>query len=247
MRLFLSFALDQPELPCDNKAIFISFLKKSLGQCNQGEFYDKYFSGIQMKDYTFSVILPNPIFKGDKITLGNNYMKLIFSSDDKNKTGLIFFQAFILMKQKRFPLPDGNAMTLKKIDLIGEKLITSSKVIFRTTVGGGLVVRDHDRERNRDRYLTVEDDGFYSKLYENLAIQAKTAGFSDEVAENIKFTPIQCKKVVVKQYHTYVDATIGIFSLEADPELLQYFYQAGAGGRRSMGYGLLDIIDDQKS
>ncbi len=244
MRLYLNFELEKPELPSDNKAIFLAFLKKALTQCNNGQFYDRYFSGTSQKDYAFSVIMPKPVFKKDKILLGDTRIRLIFSADDKKKTGLIFFQAFILMKHKRFPLPDGNAMILKKIDIIGEKLITSSKVTFRTTVGGGLVVRDHDKERNRDRYFTIEDEGFYEKLYSNLAVQAKAAGFGDEAAEHITFTPIQCKKVVVKQYHTYVDVTVGIFSLEADPELLQYFYQAGMGGKSSMGYGLLDLLDD---
>ena len=33
-----------------------------------------------------------------------------------------------------------------------------------------------------------------------------------------------------------------VIDIEAKPEILQYFYQVGVGGHSSMGYGLLQII-----
>lgn len=242
MRLELIFEIEKMELPKDNKSIWISFLKNALTQCNKGQFYEKYFSGTRTKDYTFSILLPSPKFVGDKIILDNNQVKLLFSADDRNKTGLIFYQAFIASKQKRFPLPNGNAIVLKKINQLREKLITSSKVMFRTVVGGGLVVRDHNKETNRDRFLTFFDEDFDMQLKQILGKQAEEAGFSEDLGTNIMFKPIQCKKVLVKQYGIFVDSTIGIFELEGDSDFLQYLYQAGMGSKHSMGYGMLDIV-----
>jgi CRISPR-associated endoribonuclease Cas6 len=242
MRLELIFEIEKPEIPKDNKSIWISFLKNSLTQACKGKFYDTYFAGTKMKDYTFSVLLPSPKFVGEKIILDHNQVKLLFSADDKNKTGLIFFQAFIAAKQKRFPLPEGNAITLKRINQMREKLITSSKVMFRTVTGGGLVVRDHNRETNRDKFLTFYDEGFAEQLKQVLKMQAKEAGFAEKWGEEISFKPVQCKKVVVKQYKIFVDATIGIFQLEGNPDFLQYLYQAGAGSKHSLGYGMLDVV-----
>lgn len=245
MRLELVFALDVPQLPVDNKRIWISFLKKSLSNCNNGRFFERYFTGTPQKDYAFSIIMPSPRFAGDEIKLDSPQVKMIFSADDKNKTGLIFFQAFIEMKHRRFPLPDGNAMTLKGINQLREKLITSSKVVFRTVVGGGLVVRNHNKETNKDKYYTFLDEGFQEQVHKNLVIQARKAGFSEGIAENVKLTPLQCKKVLVKQYGIYVDTTVGLFEMEGEPELLQYFYQAGLLAKHSLGYGLVDVISQE--
>lgn len=242
MRLELIFEIEKKEIPKDNKSIWISFLKNSLTQCNNGQFYERYFSGTGMKDYTFSIILPSPKFVGEKIILDNNQVKLLFSADDKNRTGLIFYQAFISAKQKRFPLPDGNTIVLKRINQLREKLITSSKVIFRTAVGGGLVVREHNKETNRDKFFTFLDEGFKEQLKQILRMQAREGGFSEEVGEKVAFKPIQCRKVLVKQYGIFVDTTIGIFELEGNPEFLQYLYQAGMGSKHSMGYGMLDVV-----
>ena len=244
MRLELVFALKYPELPVDNKRIWISFLKNSLSQSKDGKFYHQYFEGTPNKDYTFSIILPHPTFQENIIKLEDTSLKMEFSSDDRRKTGLIFFQAFIQMKGNGIPLPGGNAMTLKRIIQLPEKLITSDKVLFRTVVGGGVVIRKHDKATNRDRFFSFEDAEFASQMKEVLKYQAKNAGFNELDGESVKFVPVRCKKVLVRQYGIFVDTTCGIFELRGKPELLQYFYQAGFGSKHSMGYGMLDILSE---
>ena len=119
MRLELILSLKYPRLPVDNKRIWISFLKDCLAKSGDGRFYKQYFEGTPTKDYTFSVILPNPKFQENIITFGKNSLKIMFSTDDRKKTGLIFFQAFIQAKGKEFPLPDGNAKKQEKTDIGG--------------------------------------------------------------------------------------------------------------------------------
>lgn len=242
MRLELIFEIEQLELPKDNKSIWISFFKKCLTRCGNGQFYDRYFGGTKQKDYTFSVIMPNPRFADEKILLDGHQIKLLFSSDDGNKTGLIFYQAFISAKQKRFPLPEGNGLVLKRINQMREKLITSSRVMFRTVVGSGLVIREHNKETNRDKFFTFMDEGFENQFKQVLGMQAEEAGFPADAGRNLIFKAVQCKKILVKQYGIYVDATIGIFEVEGDVDFLQYLYQAGMGSKHSMGYGMLDIV-----
>lgn len=245
MRLELNFLLKYPQLPIDNKRIWISFLKHSVSRCGDGIFYDRYFKGTPSKDYTFSIVLPRPEFREKYILLEENSLKILFSADDRNKTGLIFFQAFIAAKNREFQLPDGNAMTLKKIVQLPEKLITTDRAVFRTTLGGGLVIRKHDKETNRDRFYSFEDEEFSHQMSEVLSCQAKRAGFNEQDGADVKFVPIRCKKVLVKQYNILVDATCGIFELQGNPELLQYFYQAGLGSKHSMGYGMLDLLAEK--
>lgn len=242
MRVELIFELNKPELPKDNKSIWISYLKKVLTDCNGGKFFNRYFLDNKMKDYCFSVIFPNPVFEKRKIILQEPFVKMIFSADDRNKTGLIFYSAFIAAKKKKFMLPDGNSMILKSIRQLREKLIVNDRAIFKTVTGGGLVVREHDKQKNTDHYYTFSEEGFLERAEEILKVQAIGAGFSERAAAGIRIKPLQCKKVVVKQYEIYVDVSVGTFQIEANADILQYFYQAGIGSKHSMGYGMLELV-----
>ncbi len=241
MRMELELELEQNVFPVDFRRVIVSFLKNALAKCNKGQFYDLYFQGAKTKDYCFSVILPQPSYQKDIILLKGTRIRILFSADDAKKTGLIFYYAFAKQKNRRFPLPDGNAMVLLDVTQKEERLITSSQVIFKTTLGSGLVVRDHDRESNKDRYYVFYDVEFPEKLNRVLREQAAAAGFSVEPSQ-ICFTPMQCRKVLAKHYDVYVDLTVGMFRLQAPSGLLQYFYAAGLGSRHSSGFGMVDLI-----
>ena len=133
-------------------------------------------------------------------------------------------------------------MTLRNVIRRNEALIAESSVIFRTSLGNGLCIREHDRETNRDKFFTCEDPEFKKKTEEILKIQARLAGYPESMVQTIKFTPIQCKKVLVFFYGRYVDVTTGVVQLEGEPELLQYFYLSGAGSKHSAGFGQLNIL-----
>lgn len=45
MRIELYFELEKNIIPSDNRAMFVSFLKKTLEECNQGKYYEHYFTG----------------------------------------------------------------------------------------------------------------------------------------------------------------------------------------------------------
>lgn len=243
MRIQLLFELEKNEIPSDNRSIFISFLKKTLTQSGQEELYERYFVGTASKDYCFVPIFDSPKYQKDKIILENPRLKLIFSADNKNMTGSIFKFAFVGMKHKRFPLPDGNAMVLKKIIDEQEESIHSEKVIFRTVTGGGIILREHFREDNKDKYYAVNDDTFEEKAKDSLQRQATQAGFFSSDVEKINLKTISGKKIVVRLYGQFIDVSTGVFLIEATPEILQYFYRSGICSRTSMGYGMLQVIE----
>ena len=243
MRVQLFFDLEKNVLPSDNRAIFLSFLKKTLKKAHGGHFFERYFGGTSRKDYSFAIILDKPRYEGERIYLKTPRLKMIFSADDRNRTGLIFSMAFMEMLYERFPLPDGNAMTLKKVIPVKEEVIVSNKVMFRTIAGSGLVVREHCRETNRDKYYVIGEEQFEEKARQSLMRQAVEAGFPKRLAEEIKFQPVSGKKVVSRLYGIMIDVSAITFVVEADPMILQYFYQAGFSTRTSIGYGLSSIVE----
>ena len=243
MRVQLFFDLEKNVLPSDNRAIFLSFLKKTLNKAHGGHFFERYFGGTSRKDYSFAIILDKPRYERERIYLKTPRLKMIFSADDRNRTGLIFSMAFMEMLYERFPLPDGNAMTLKKVIPVKEEVIVSNKVMFRTIAGSGLVVREHCRETNRDKYYVIGEEDFEEQARNSLIRQAIDAGFPKGMAENIKFQLVSGKKVVSRLYGIMIDISALTFIVEADSRILQYFYQAAFGGRTAMGFGLCTVLE----
>ena len=238
MRFYLTFELEKSSLPKDYRRIILSYIKKSLTEILDGRYYSQYFKDNIQKDFCFSLKLPKAKFTKDEIILEDNSIKVLFTSDDRQKTGLLLQQAFMKQKNKKFLITNQNSITLKQINQQREQKITSSKVIFKTY---GLCIRDHNKETNKDNHYVYSDEKFNEQLKVVLKNQISQTGFSKDIVDSIKFSPINCKKVLVKHYDTYVDTTVGSFLLEGNPLLLQYLYDVGMGSRNTM-FGYLDLL-----
>ena len=238
MRFYLTFELEKSSLPKDYRRIILSYIKKSLTEILDGRYYSQYFKDNIQKDFCFSLKLPKAKFTKDEIILEDNSIKVLFTSDDRQKTGLLLQQAFMKQKNKKFLITNQNSITLKQIHQQREQKITSSKVIFKTY---GLCIRDHNKETNKDNHYVYSDEKFNEQLKVVLKNQISQTVFSKDIVDSIKFSPINCKKVLVKHYDTYVDTTVGSFLLEGNPLLLQYLYDVGMGSRNTM-FGYLDLL-----
>lgn len=245
MRLKLEMKLTNLFLVRDNHSSFISFLKKALTQCNDGKQFEKFYKDTNVKDFTFTLSLGKCKYTKEKIILENEKIYIIVSIKDKGMDKFIIYNALLNQRNKKFPLPEGNSMTLVNITQIKSEEIKSSKIIAKTIIGSGLCVREHNPETNKDKYYVFNEEGFEQQLYKILEQQGINAGFSKTICSNIKFIPINCKKVVSMHYGQYIDITIGTFQLEGDSRLLQYFYECGLGSRTSSGYGMIDILQQE--
>ena len=245
MRLKLEMKLTNLFLVRDNHSSFISFLKKALTQCNDGKQFEKFYKDTNVKDFTFTLSLGKCKYTKEKIILENEKIYIIVSIKDKGMDKFIIYNALLNQRNKKFPLPEGNSMTLVNITQIKSEEIKSSKIIAKTTIGSGLCVREHNPETNKDKYYVFNEEGFEQQLYKILEQHGINAGFSKTICSNIKFIPINCKKVVSMHYGQYIDITIGTFQLEGDSRLLQYFYECGLGSRTSSGYGMIDILQQE--
>lgn len=69
-------------------------------------------------------------------------------------------------------------MTLRNVIRRNEALIAESSVIFRTSLGNGLCIREHDRETNRDKFFTCEDPEFKKENRRDTEDTGKTCWLS---------------------------------------------------------------------
>lgn len=242
MRFKLDFIIDQSEFNADYRRYVLSFIKNALSQSVNGDLLERYYKDTVTKDFTWTMIVSKPRFTKEKFQFADNKFSLVFSTDDRRQTGMYLMLAFLNQKNKRYPADDGNFFTLKNIVQLGQKEIKGTSVRFVTMPGSSLVVRDHDRETNRDKYYSCEDEGYVHKLEQALKTQAEMAGFSEPAVESIRLESVTGRKVVVKHYGIYLDATIGDFIMGGKNEILQFFYRNGACSRRSSGFGMLDIV-----
>ena len=242
MRFSLTLELKEASFPIEYRAVILSYIKNAISKCNNGKYYDKFFKNTNQKDYCFSVVLPKSKFNKEKIELENKEIRIFFSTGNSEKTGLILFNAFIAQKNKIYPLPNSNSMILKSISTQKKELISNSRVIFKTTMGSGICAREHDRNNNKDKYYVYSDNEFRDKIKSVVMNQVIKAGFTKKEANEIKINPIKCKKVVAKHYRRYIDITTGIFEIQGNNEILQYFYNEGIGSRKSAGFGMVDLV-----
>ena len=245
MRFKLDFIIDQSELNADYRRYVLSFIKNALSQSVNGDLLERYYKDTDTKDFTWTMIVSKPQFTKEKFRFADNKFSLVFSTDDGRQTGMYLMLAFLNQKNKRYPADEGNFFTLKNIVQLDQKEIKGTTVRFHTMPGASLVVRDHDRDTNRDKYYSCEDEEYPGRLEQALKTQAEMAGFLEEAVGSIALRSIAGRKVVVKHYGVYLDATIADFTVQGENRILQYFYQNGVCSRRSSGFGMVDVVEEE--
>lgn len=237
-QLKLTFQTEYPTLPQELDRLLVSFIKASAQNYSQDFFdvlYDKDRSII--KPFTFSTYLPGARFVEDRILLGQPGFTMYFSDADLGQM-IQFFNAFRLMKMKKYPV-SGNTMQLTSVMLQKRKEITDSEVIVK--MSSSLIVRRHHQEDNSDQYYTFDQPEFGKTLKENVEIFVQKLGLQVPT-DTFAIMPLKGKKVVARVFGRPVDASIGAYKLTGSPELLNLLYLAGLGVRRSSGHGKFEIL-----
>ena len=205
-----------------------------------GKHFDDNYEIGKDKLFTFAVAIPNSKFSKDIIIVPNKKINIIFSTGDIG-TGIVFFNALSMQKNKSYPLANENSMTIKNITVEKEYPIIKDtiEIIFKSP----LCVREHNKELNSDIYYSYEKQGFndaFRKVLESQIDKSKT--FSKSILDDFHITPIKCKKTVVRHHSQFVEATVGSFKFTGNVALLNFLYTNGIGSRKSSGFGLFEII-----
>ena len=133
-------------------------------------------------------------------------------------------------------------MTINKINLVKEKLIVDDEVIFKTL--SPIVVRDHKGNNNETWYYSLNDKEGKEIFEENIKYQLLEEFGKERKLDidEVKVEILNSKEVKVKHYGIEVLSNICRLEIEAKPYILDYLYKAGCGGRRSQGFGMLDLV-----
>lgn len=242
MRIKIEFETEYENLPIDYRRKFLSYIKRVLQNYDK-ELFSALYEGNSPKEFCFSInFLPKVIIEKDFITLRSKRFCVCLTTHNI-LMGIHLVNAFMACLNRWHSLADcNNKLKAISINKVQERFITSNAVLFK--ILSPIVIRDHNKKEGKDWYLTFTDDGFKEIWKRNLKTELKNI-FGRDVSKDIdelEIIPVDLKKIVVKNYDIFIPCTIGRMVVEGEKYLLEYFYKAGMGSRRSLGFGCLDIV-----
>ena len=242
-RLKIDFELLENSFSKNYRSYILSFIKYVLQKGNSDFFSELYLSDKPLqKDFTFSVYVPfakNAFsIPYEQVPLTKNEISISFSIFEY-KTFIHFYNMFVNYKGKE----DTNKypFIIKNISSINQKLITKTKVHIKFL--SPLVLRQHDKNTNKDYYIDCFHPNFNDQL--NISVNMMLQKFGlifDDI--QIKLDPVAGKssKTVVKFKNTTIGCSYGQFILNGDVEILNLLYRTGIGSRRSEGLGMFEVL-----
>lgn len=237
MEIEIDLCLQKPNIPQDNRSLFVSFLKWILQQTDPPLYTRFYESGSVCKPFTYAVWLPSPHYLGSVIQLEKPELHITYSTGDY-AFGISLYNALLQMKGKAFPLAGQNSMTITRVRIHNCRKITQRQVAIKFL--SPLVCRLH-RPGEPDRYFTSEEEGFADVLQQDITTQlTRLAGLSPEQCV-ITLKPIHARRTVVRAFGCAFGCTLGQFLLEGNLEALNALHVYGMGSRRSEGFGLFHL------
>ena len=237
MIITINAKLNKPALPVDYRPAFVSLIKAALTKHDE-VMYQKWYGADtrKSKSFTFSLMLPEARFTKDTVVLADDDIVWVISTADFSD-GIDLYNAFLAYSGSPHPLKDNNSVTIIKCRLDNQPAVAENEITVRFI--SPLVVRWHSSD-NTDKYLTYDDHDFSQMLDIVVKNQLSSDGFAG--SSELELIAVQPKKTVIKVFGMNVRASLGLFKLRGDAELLNYLFQAGVGSRRNLGFGMFRIL-----
>lgn len=241
MKIIMNFTLQKSELVKNYSPAFVSFVKNALSKYDENLFNGIYKSEPDKeKDFCFAVRLDKPKFESDKITLNSENVQVTMSILSSVE-GIDFYNAFLKQKNKSYPFPCGNSITLNQVRMENHKPVHSQKVLIKMC--SPLLVRKH--EADVDTYLAYNDEDFQRCF--SLSVNKMLNNLVPDVTDtNIEIISVKPFKTVVNTFGNKITGNIGIYQLNADTKVIDQLNHLGIGSRRSQGFGMFEIVAEVK-
>lgn len=243
MEILLQCKTLNNKFPIDYRRSVISICKHALMRARNGQYFKEYYGIAGRRPFTFAVKLSEPQFLKDSIILGKNELFITISTGDVC-TGNILMLTFLAQINKPFALPLDNTLTITNVTRHTSKLVSGSVAVIKML--SPLCLREHNTETNSDFYISVANENFCSRARQILIEQLLTEGFSEKMAQEIEFVPMNARKTVVCHYHCRIECSLGIFIIRANKSVINYLLQNGLGSRKSSGFGFARLVSESE-
>ena len=244
MKMKILFTAEGNRFPSQYRVLVCSLIKNALEKADEEYFRSLYYyndkKSKKIKPFTFSVFLKEYIMGHDEINLKGR-SSIILSTSDYN-LGINLYNGLLQTKTYRFKDYEIN---IERILLEKEKIISDNEVVCKT------LSPIHLKDKN-NKPINPTSQEFKETLNYISDVLLKTIR-GEGLREDLRFTPINMKKVVVKEKIKdfkditnkdimYVESYSGSFKLQGNREDIRLLLQTGFGNRRSFGFGMIDIL-----
>lgn len=239
MLITIKAQLFKPQLLLDNRPGFVSFLKHAFQEYDP-KMYQRYYDNRrnQLKGFCFGIRLSNPQFNTENISLSDcNIMWNIGTTDLAE--GIEIYNAITKQRNKPYPFPCGNSLTVSDVSIRNHKPITSDTICIKML--SPLLVRKHDDETTKDFYYLAPTDSEFQHYFKQ-SVATEVSILSPTLPSDIEIIPITPTVTTVHTFGHSCTACLGTYVLKSKPELLNMLYQSGIGARRSQGHGMFEVI-----
>ncbi|MSU00447.1 CRISPR-associated endoribonuclease Cas6 [Tissierella pigra] len=242
MRYNVELVLSNENIPKDKNRIILSFLKH-IYESYDKKYYESLYKSEEnkVKDFTFSLYMPNCKFTREEIIIPEKKIILNFSTADM-KDSIFFYNAILANRGKLYNIK-GNSITVRNINMNKEKPITNDYAVYSTM--SPIVVREHKGNNKKTWYYSLNEEEGKEIFISNLKYQLLD-NFGEERKLDIEEIKVEVlgrsKEVKVKHYEIEVLSNICRIKVQAKPYILDYLYKAGVGSRKSSGFGMVDLM-----
>lgn len=240
MRFKVSCNVSHKTIPLDYHRKVISMLKQGFEQTTS-EKYQELYERNALKEFTFSVYFGKAIFNKQAIILEND--QIIFNLSTANtELGMYLYNGLMSLRNQEVQWSQETKVAVKQVTIIPQQKIIENQVILKAL--SPLVVRDHNKETNKDWFYSFEAPEFLEILKRNM-VSKLVPILGDYIRydiEELELTPIRMKKTVVRFYNRQMECSIGQFCLSGKPHLLNYLVESGVGSLTGSGFGMCEIV-----
>lgn len=236
MKITIKAEVKDNLFPADYTRSIMSLIKHTF-QKSSSEMYENSFKISDEKNYCFAVRFDNPVFKGKQIILDNKEIDIYISTNDLAQ-GIDIYNAFLGMRRKPYPLPEGNTITVQNVLVRNHNIIDKSNIFVKMV--SPLLVKKHDGKK--DYFYSWDNAEFVPLLENSIKMTASKLLGADMSERHIQVMPYAPKKTVVYCFGMKVTANVGIYQLSGDLDILNLIYQTGMGSKRSAGFGMFEVL-----
>lgn len=241
LRFGVEIFLGNEKICKDKNRIMLSLLKHCYSSYDQ-KYFSKLYEQVpnKRKSFTFSIYMGDCEFLREEIIIPNKKIYLNFSTNDI-EDGIMFYNSIITNKGRKFSI-ENNTLKIEKINMLREKNIYTNEVILKTM--SPIVIREHKGDNKTTWYHSLNHARGKEVFMENLKYQL-TEEFTKERILDIKEVEVETllnKEVKVKHYGIEILSNICMLRIIGKPYLLDYLYKSGIGGRRSSGFGMVNLV-----
>lgn len=242
MRMSVELLLNKSRIDKDKNKIIMHILKLLIGKEDREIFQKLYKEKVgNQKNLTFSMYLGQDAkFLREEIDIPSQKILVNFSTSD-TVLGITIYNAFTKYRGLEIPVKN-NVITINRVNIIEKGIITGEKARFITK--SPIVVRAHDGDNERTYYHSLSEGSGEKILLKNLQYQIKDQfpGIKERDLEEVEINIIWNKDVKVKHYGIVILSNLCELEIRAKTYILEEIYLNGIGGRKSQGFGYLDLV-----